>query len=415
MVRVGRCGPILRNPAELSSRAGLCRLAPRLAHHKTCFAGWLRGTIVDMRIHEIVVLCLASTLLANCSGGAKTAEDFDAASVDATDDARPLDSATPADATVPPQPWQYLATPGAQCANGTETGFGLSLAPSSDTAVLFLQGGGACWESGACYFLKAASHFEETVQGPTVMNEVASPAMARLFDRSNPDNPFPTATMMYVPYCTGDLHAGTKVHTYDYFGPKIAHHVGGLNMDAYLAKMKPLLPNVKRVILMGISAGGFGASLTWWRVRAAFGPTVRVDVIDDCGPMMNVLGDGRWGTMKAAWGLALPPDCADCGDGLSKWMPYYATHVAAPDRYAVMAYRGDDVIGTFFGLSDAIQASQITALRAAAGPRQKFFTQDGNPHVMFGQTPWPTAGGVSLGTWIHQFLVDDPAWTHQGP
>lgn len=51
-------------------------------------------------------------------------------------------------------------------------------------------------------------------------------------------------------------------------------------MAAYLAKVKPLLPNVKRVILMGISGGGFGASLNWWRVRKRFGPNVRVDLLD---------------------------------------------------------------------------------------------------------------------------------------
>ena len=328
----------------------------------------------------------------------------DGASADAsTADAAPLGQ------------WQYMATPGAKCANGTETGFGLRLAPSSDTAVIFLQGGGACWEAGACYLLKTAAHFEDTVQSATILSEVNNAGMARLFDPSNPDNPFPAANMMYVPYCTGDLHAGTQVHTYDYFGPKIANHVGGLNMAAYLAKVKPLLPNVKRVILMGISGGGFGASLNWWRVREAFGPNVRVDLLDDSGPLMEVAGDGRWGTMKAAWTLATPPDCTDCLDGLSKWLPYYNTHVAAPDRYALLAFHGDDVIGTYFGIDDPTQSARLTALRAAMGPRQKAFTQSGDSHVMFSLTPWPTAGGVPLKTWIQQFLTDDPAWAHQGP
>lgn len=324
-------------------------------------------------------------------------------------------SADSGDAAPAVSAWQYVATPGAFCANGSETGFGISPAQGSDTAVVFLTGGGACWEAGACYLIKSATHFEDTVQGPTVLAEVASSELAPVFDRSRSDNPFAGANLVYVPYCTGDLHAGTRVNSYDFLGTRKAHHVGGLNIEAYLAKLKPLLPRIKRVVLVGVSAGGYGATLNWWRVRRAFGPSVRVDVLDDSGPPIDVANDGRWGSMKSAWAIETPSDCAGCADGLSKWLPYYNTHVGPQERYGLLATTGDDVIGLFFGLDDPTQSQRLLALRAAAGPRQKTFIQTGNAHVLMTQRPWPMVGGVPLGLWIQQFLSDSPIWDHKGP
>ncbi len=48
-----------------------------------------------------------------------------------------------------------------------------------------------------------------------------------LFDRGDGDNPFADASYVFVPYCTGDLHAGSRVAMYLVDGqPTKGHHFG---------------------------------------------------------------------------------------------------------------------------------------------------------------------------------------------
>ena len=328
----------------------------------------------------------------------------------------PPAEASPA-AALPALTWSYQHTPKAHCGNGSETGFAVNRAPESDTAMIYLQGGGACWEALTCLGVQTATHFNDTVQQETVLQEVADPRMAPLLDRALATNPFRAMTQVYVPYCTGDLHAGTRVHTYNLLGTtREAHHVGALNMDAYLERLVPLLPGVKRVVLMGISGGGYGALLNWTRVRKAFGEGVRVDVIDDSGPPIEPVTEQLWTTMRDAWNLALPEGCADCAAGPSRWLPHYAATVPAPQRIALLAHQQDQVIGQYLALSDSAQSQALDALRATAGERQKLYVIAGNDHTLLDDQPRPlTSTGVGLDTWLQQFLDDDPAWTHQGP
>ena len=61
-----------------------------------------------------------------------------------------------------------------------------------------------------------------------------------------PTNVFRDATYVFVPYCTGDLHAGDNVATYDVGGtPTPTYHWGGRNLD-------PLPPRVSRPGLPGV-------------------------------------------------------------------------------------------------------------------------------------------------------------------
>lgn len=96
-----------------------------------------------------------------------------------------------------------------------------------------------------------------------------------LFNRQGFGNPFKDYNDVFVPYCTGDLHAGTKVTTY---GSKATSHVGFLNMSAYLKRLVPTFPDAERIFLFGSSAGGFGVGVNWYRVQGAF-PAARVDLV----------------------------------------------------------------------------------------------------------------------------------------
>ncbi len=321
------------------------------------------------------------------------------------------------DDTLPAPTWSYQHVPQARCGDGSETGFAINLVPGADTAMIFLQGGGNCWDTVTCLGLQTATHFSDVVQQDVVLQEVADPSLAPLFDRGLNTNPFRAMTQIYVPYCTGDLHAGTRVTSYGVFGmERAAYHVGALNMDAYLEHWVAMLPNVRRVVLTGVSAGGYGALLNWTRVRTAFGNGVRVDVLDDSGPPIDPGTELLWTTMREAWGLSFPEGCGDCATGPSRWLPHYAITVPAPARVALLAHQQDEVIGQFLTLTGSAQAQALDAMRATTGPRQKLYLVAGDNHTMLDDQPWPvTSTGVALGAWLQQFLQDEPTWDHQGP
>ena len=140
--------------------------------------------------------------------------------------------------------------------------------------LFFMQGGGACWDATMCLVTDKSAHLRDTVDQAVVLGEAST--LSGLFDHDNAANPFANYAYVYMPYCTGDLHIGTQARTYT--GPSGAetiHHQGGLNVEAYLKRIVATFPNVERVVVSGISAGGFGATLNWWRYQGAF-PRARV-------------------------------------------------------------------------------------------------------------------------------------------
>ena len=97
--------------------------------------------------------------------------------------------------------------PGTGCAG--DSTYKLVVHPgASDRVLLFLKGGGACWRAAECnprgrvtYTTRADSANDPRVQGG-------------VFALDSPANPLRDFTMVYVPYCTGDVHLGTRTVTY---------------------------------------------------------------------------------------------------------------------------------------------------------------------------------------------------------
>ncbi len=301
----------------------------------------------------------------------------------------------------------------AHCANGQPTGIGVSLAPASDRLFIYMVGGGACWNKATCYDQPIAANIA-TGFGAQQFKDAGLDAWW-YFDRKSPTNPFAKDNLVVVPYCTGDVHGGTKVTEYE--GIPTAH-VGALNMMAYLKRLTATFPDVKHVVLAGGSAGGIGASLNWHRVKEAF-PCARVDMIDDAAailpsPYFHADLDDTW---RAAWGLdaALPPDCPECLQDLSAIYSYSAAR--SPDgRGAVMAGLNDSVVSFFFTLTQGEVSSALTTLAKdtiAPIPNMRSYLVAGDHHGVF--SPDFAQSGVAVPGWIEQMLSDDPAWASVAP
>jgi hypothetical protein len=210
--------------------------------------------------------------------------------------------------------------------------------------------------------------------------------------------------LVYVPYCTGDVHSGTRVAQHEYLGQTHpTYHVGARNLDRFLDRLVATFPDVERVILAGDSAGGFGAALNLPRVQRRF-TGARVDVLDDSGQPIQP-GADRWATWQAAWGIELPAGCTDCAARIDAITDTY--RVSYPDnRFGLISYHHDSVISAFMGLSPLEFADELdTTLdrMAEVWPRAHAYVLPGLLHVGLAL---PTPGLIG---WLQQFVADDPA------
>jgi hypothetical protein len=236
-----------------------------------------------------------------------------------------------------------------QCRGGSATGFGVRLNPASDKLFIYLEGGGACFNGFSCGFNPSSyGEFNFNTWGG---------GQSGIFDPDNPENPVREWNAVYIPYCTGDVHAGdaTGIDVPGLGAPSNQSFVGYRNIGLFLKRIIPTFPNVTEVLLTGVSAGGFGAAYNYDRIAQAFCPRP-VILIDDSGPPMADAYlapclQTRW---RELWNLnaTLPADCADCalpdGGGIVNYTTYIAKKYPA-SRMGLISSDQDGTIRQFFG------------------------------------------------------------------
>jgi hypothetical protein len=314
--------------------------------------------------------------------------------------------------STPAGQWTWVPFSETRCGNGTPAGLGLNPAPGESRQVLiFMAGGGACWDPATCYVLKTAVHVEDTYSQAMLDGEVAGFTRIGLMDRQDATNPFRAAHFVYVPYCTGDLHVGDAVRNYDSFNPqRQLHHRGASNMDAFLLRLKATFPDAEQIWLMGSSAGGYGAQLSFDRVAQAFSGA-RVDLLADSAQVVTPYG-GRWGEMVNAWNPRFPPECTECAQRLPPLIDTLATRWPG-SRLGLLAYDNDATLTLYFNFPLGGMLDATNSLLASQYTRgnTRYFVLPGTNHVLLGNYPTLIgAGGVSLKSWVRQWATGDPAW-----
>lgn len=315
----------------------------------------------------------------------------------------------------PARTWTWVPFAQTRCGNGAATGLGISPAPGSRTLVLYLQGGGACTDGATCFGIAPSAANMANGYGP---NEFALEPNVRggivFLDRSRADNPFRDAHHVFVPYCTGDVHAGDAEADYEAFGQRrTAHHRGFANLGHFLERIAPTFPDVDRVILAGASAGGFGALFNAPRVQAAF-DGARVDVLSDSGPPIAVPAEliASW---RRTWNLQLPADCSACVDAPERLMEFHLER-HPNSHWALLAATRDGVLSHFSGMSEDEMAAAVDRMleRIAPLPTVRAFVVPGTRHVVISD-PFARVDDVTLSDWLSGFASDDPSWRTARP
>lgn len=196
--------------------------------------------------------------------------------------------------------WEAIELPastGASCGNGTPYRFFVNRttnAANKNKTVIVFEGGGACWEQNTCLGkggLLAASN-----PNGVPKNYMSSGANLAFFGYATP---FSTRTpllqkvqtqnwnIVYAPYCTGDVHTGNRVGTYNDADPKnplTYHHKGGLNGEAMANWLGTYMSKPDHLLVTGFSAGGAGATANYGWIRLAMEPK-KSALLADSGPL----------------------------------------------------------------------------------------------------------------------------------
>jgi hypothetical protein len=266
---------------------------------------WLRG----------VPLALATLLLASgCNAEAEadiglgdSDTDTDTGeTTDETDETGDTDEQEPA----PPPPaydeWVKIELPDTYCSNGSQYKFFVNWHEDADDLIVIFEPGGACWDyescSGALGILGAANpngisdnHMEFwAVHSPLVRRDSAQ-------------NPMREWNMVFIPYCTGDVHTGSKTTTYESTNGTDAltyMHVGHDNMLEISEWLGWQFQDTDRMYAGGCSAGGVGSNVNYYFLRESIAPNHGY-LVNDSGPLFpnSVNSAPLHAAIKDSWGL----------------------------------------------------------------------------------------------------------------
>ncbi len=94
---------------------------------------------------------------------------------------------------------------------------------------------------------------------------------------------------VFVPYCTGDVYAGTVVNTYEdpdgIESDSVIRHVGHDNILAMTEMLNEMFSTVPKLFVGGCSAGGAGAIVNYYFLRTGIEGVQRGYLLNDSGPL----------------------------------------------------------------------------------------------------------------------------------
>jgi hypothetical protein len=273
--------------------------------------------------------------------------------------------------------WTWVEIPASTCRDGSPAGYYYRLGKSKEL-VVYLNGGGACADPFFCGLNPVNVNQDLPIElliggapnlviGPNPVRQVAPDE--GIFKR-DARNPVADWNMVYVPYCTGDIHAGSRrnVTVPGVQGPQ--QFMGYVNYGLFLESFGRSFKNAGTVLLTGSSAGGFGTLINYDRTQEYFKASgTKVMAVTDSGipfrdQYMATCLQKRW---RDYWGLndAIPPECGPAcfdpsGGKIVDGLGNYIFHRKYNDRFigGVISSAEDQIIRGFFAPGLNAEAGQ---------------------------------------------------------
>ncbi len=267
----------------------------------------------------------------------------------------------------PPAGWSWFPIENTFCRDGSGNGLFVRFT-DSDKLLIYFEGGGACTTKGFCHFNPKNVNEILSGDGQTVLGTALAAAPGRqqpgvysanvlsgIFDDANAANPYKGWNMVYVPYCTGDVHFGSNPAAMVPGVPEPQKLVGYLNTREFMSHVAPTFKDkISRFVVTGASAGSFGTALNFSMIADSF-KGIQGDAILDSGAPFE---DAYWpACLQQSWrdlfklNDGLPADCPGCfapdGGGMLKLADFLIDkHPTA--RVAAISSIHDEVIRLFF-------------------------------------------------------------------
>jgi hypothetical protein len=314
---------------------------------------------------------------------------------------------------------------------------------NSNNVLMYYQGGGACWSGNSCFL---------PVGVPSICSRTAdagdNPALATtgFADYTDPSNPFYDWNVVFVTYCTCDVHWGSNRQ--DYEGVGIAKHYGRINAAVAEKFAREHFVDPERVFVTGSSAGSYGAIMnSYWLMKEVW-PNADYSVLGDAG--VGVITKqwldqyiNNWGVQEnfpEDLGLASddPRDLSlvDLIDGLSQKFPNarFANYDSSYDGgggsqsnfFQVMRHPSPPFDNVLYEWQNYWETAcewnacmrEFKAENASRSSNYHLFTGAGSRHTIFGsdkvfvetKSTDADGAGVTFASWVQAMIDDSPAW-----
>jgi len=283
--------------------------------------------------------------------------------------------------------------------------------------VLYLQGGGACWDYFSCYGLPMA---QEVASGPPGEG-------GGFLITDNTTNPLRDWSVVYASYCDGSVWSGDNDVTYykeedgvPIGEGKLTCHHGLQNLSAALTLLKKNFPFPDKILVSGSSAGGYGTLIGSMATRLQYSYTP-IHVINDSGPdIVNPKYPFLTESAKKNWKFEqfLPEgiECPKCEEQMIFIIGWILNHDPII-KYGLFSYYNDLVIGTIFlGLKSEqyreLLVSITNELHAMHPETFKRFFIEGYSHTTFDLSTYYSAEvrGTHFNEWVDDLVNDSPDW-----
>lgn len=210
----------------------------------------------------------------------------------------------------PPPPsydqWEKIELEGATCSDGSPYKFFVNWHEGADDLVVIFEPGGACWDYESC-------SGELGILGAANPNGIPDTHMdtwaihSPLVRRDSAQNPMRDWNIVFIPYCTGDVHTGSNTAQYTSLdGTKelTYRHVGHDNMLLVSDWLGWQFQDTDRMFAGGCSAGGVGSNVNYHFLRESIAPN-RGYLVNDSGPLFpdSVNSKPLHDKIRAVWNL----------------------------------------------------------------------------------------------------------------
>ncbi len=292
---------------------------------------------------------------------------------------------------------------------------------TADALVIYFDGGGACWDDITCAVPRLASsaHANDGFYKAELLPSDNPNRMGGIFNLANAANPVRDWSFVFVPYCTGDVHSGANAARYrdpDTGEPYVIEHHGADNFRVVLEWIRANFEAPDTILVAGSSAGAYGATTHYARIREAF-PRGRAVMLGDAG--QGVTTPDFLQRRNGNWRYDLPASVFGRNAQLTHDDDIVATLAAhfPNDRFGQYTSAQDRTQAAFFALMGAENACQawthkmsrdLTRRQGAGNFRS--YVASGESHTILQSRQFYTeaSGGAPFVQWFTALLNGAP-------